>query len=230
MDDSVLMGTQRMSQSVKSVVGGGGGGGGGGGELEGTDANADEEDSLMAAALDEYGRDSRLWGRPAEPPLPLSRAADSGGAGAGLVTSTDAAGAAALSAAAAAAAAAFERELDEQDPLHDTLETAAHLRTPATLGTAGTAGNGSANDLLAMGGSAARTTPPPGENGEHGEHGQLGAAGGGAAGGGGDRDGGAGEDPDETLELMYNPILKCYYDPSTGKYYQLRDEDLEEDM
>ena len=214
MDDSVLMGTQQMSQSVKSVGAGAGDGGiGGGGEAGGIDASADEEDSLMAAALDEYGRDSQLWNRPAEVP----HTAGGGGVGAGLATPVDAAGASSASAAsAAAAAAAFERELDEQDPLHDTFETAAHLRTPATLGIVGTAGNSSANDLLAMGGSAARTTPPPDEPGA--------AGGGGGDGGGG---GGAGEDPDETLELMYNPILKCYYDPSTGKYYQLKDEDLE---
>jgi hypothetical protein len=30
---------------------------------------------------------------------------------------------------------------------------------------------------------------------------------------------------DESLELMFNPILNCYYDPRSGKFYQLKDDD-----
>ena len=28
----------------------------------------------------------------------------------------------------------------------------------------------------------------------------------------------------ENIELMYDPILKCYYDPATNKYYELQNE------
>ena len=27
---------------------------------------------------------------------------------------------------------------------------------------------------------------------------------------------------DEKIDLMYDPILACYYDPSTNRYYQLK--------
>jgi hypothetical protein len=29
---------------------------------------------------------------------------------------------------------------------------------------------------------------------------------------------------DDSIELMYNPILNCYFDPKTGKFYQLNDD------
>ena len=36
--------------------------------------------------------------------------------------------------------------------------------------------------------------------------------------------GGMGEDDDdnEDLELMYDPVLNCYFDPKTNKYYELK--------
>ena len=65
-----------------------------------------------------YGRDRMLWSARA-----------GGRPGSAAEVETD------------AAAAAFQREIQDQDPLHDTYET------PATAGT-----HGSANDLRAMGG------------------------------------------------------------------------------
>lgn len=29
------------------------------------------------------------------------------------------------------------------------------------------------------------------------------------------------EDEDEYLNLLYDPCLNCYFDPKTGKYYEL---------
>lgn len=29
---------------------------------------------------------------------------------------------------------------------------------------------------------------------------------------------------DGAVELMYDPVLQCYYDPQTNKYYQLEDD------
>ena len=29
-------------------------------------------------------------------------------------------------------------------------------------------------------------------------------------------------DEEEMLDLMYDPCLNCYFDPKTGKYYELR--------
>lgn len=29
------------------------------------------------------------------------------------------------------------------------------------------------------------------------------------------------EDEDEYLSLLYDPCLNCYFDPKTGKYYEL---------
>lgn len=29
------------------------------------------------------------------------------------------------------------------------------------------------------------------------------------------------EDDDEYLNLLYDPCLNCYFDPKTGKYYEL---------
>jgi hypothetical protein len=26
---------------------------------------------------------------------------------------------------------------------------------------------------------------------------------------------------DENVELLYHPILRCYYDPTTNKYYEI---------
>ena len=37
--------------------------------------------------------------------------------------------------------------------------------------------------------------------------------------GGDEQDGDSGEDD---LDLMYDPVLKCYYDPKTNKYYELK--------
>lgn len=30
------------------------------------------------------------------------------------------------------------------------------------------------------------------------------------------------ENEEEELELVYNPVLNCYFDPKTGQYYQLK--------
>ena len=32
---------------------------------------------------------------------------------------------------------------------------------------------------------------------------------------------------DDSIELVYNQILNCYYDPKTGKFYQLRQDEAE---
>lgn len=30
------------------------------------------------------------------------------------------------------------------------------------------------------------------------------------------------EDDQQMLDLMYDPTLNCYFDPKTGKYYELK--------
>jgi hypothetical protein len=36
-----------------------------------------------------------------------------------------------------------------------------------------------------------------------------------------DEEGGGERGPADDLDLMYDPILNCYYDPKTNKYYEL---------
>ena len=69
------------------------------------------------------------------------------------------------------------------------------------------------SNLRTSGGSDQRSKQPANTTGDEATAGpEGGAAGGGGAGGG------CGED----IDLLYDPILSCYYDPKTNKYYELR--------